>query len=219
MASSGTILDIRKKITHVHDMISTSYHESGHTIYGLLHFMMIESVFVFEGKKSKRIEGVTNFDSPDLSKIKNPKLLSELVYHEICFKYAGLTAEKHYFKVISGSDKFPIFLRDGSSEDTMSAAYYIRKYNMAPPGKKRYDYKKEVINKTLNELKENWDAVTIVAHALFQKKKLNYLDLRKLLINRSKNKKFWKLQFDKIDNIYLNNAHLDEAKYMAILPF
>lgn len=214
---TGSIVDFRKKITYIHELISTAYHEAGHTVYGLLHFMKIESVCVFENKKLKRIEGLTHFDSPDLSQFNDPVLLNRLLHSEICFRYAGLTAEKYFFRSISGSDKFPVFLKDGSSDDTLRAGYLIRQYNVAPPGKKRYAYKKKAINQTLYELQCNWDAITIISHALFERRSLDFSEIKNLLIKNSDNKEFWKNQFKIIESIYQNNAHLDEEFYKYIL--
>lgn len=213
----GTIDEIRKKSHQIHEFISTAYHEAGHTIYGLLHFMKIESVYIFEEKKSKRIEGFTHYTSPPLDSIQDPTLLDNRIYSEIGLSYSGLVAEKYYFKTASGSDKFPLFLRDGSSHDTYSASQVIRKYNLAPPGRKRYDFKKKIIREINHELQENWDAVTLVAHALFQKKKLSYSELKDLLTKKGKNKSFWKEQFKSINYLYDNAAHLGEKDFKEML--
>lgn len=213
----GSIDDIRKKITKIHELISTSYHEAGHTVFGLLHGMKIESVCVFQNKRNKRVEGFTHYNSPDMEEIEDADLFNYLLNSEICIKYAGLAAEKYHFKTISGSDKFPIFLRDGSSDDTLTAAALIRQYNVAQPGKKRYAYKKKVIRETLHILQDNWEAVTLVAHALFQKNHLSYNELKDLLIKKSSNKQFWKEQFKAINYICENHETLDEKSLKSIL--
>jgi hypothetical protein len=215
MANNGvrSISDIRKKITNIHEMISTSYHEAGHAIYSLLCGMRVPYVFIFKNKKNKRIQGFCCYETPDLALIKDANLVFSLVDSEIGIKYAGLTAEKYHFKVISGSDKFPIFLRDGSSDDTLSAAALIRQYNIVAPGKKRYLYKKKKINQILHKLKEYWDDVTLISHLLFSKKRLSFFDIKKVLLKKSPNKIFWKEQFKIIDDIFEKNMHLDE-KYL-----
>jgi hypothetical protein len=214
---TGTIGDIRKKVTKTHELISTAYHESGHTVYALLHHMRVQSVCIFEDKKSKRIHGFTHYDSPEISTIKDFELRNTLILNEIKLSYAGLTAEKYHFKCITGSDKFPMFLKDGSSDDTLSAAALIKKYNLAPPGRKRYNFKQKLIRETLHEQQQHWDAVTVIAHALFQHKKLNYQDLRELLTKKTRNKKFWKEQFKSISFISDNAASLDENDLKSIL--
>ena len=217
MAGKGTIADIRKKFHKTHELISTSYHEAGHTIFGLLHFMKIESVLVYEEKKSKRICGFTHYNSPDLAEIKDSELFNERLHAEIGLSYAGLVAEKYYFRIISGSDKFPMFLREGSSSDITSAAALFEKFNIAAPGRKRHRYKQDLIKEIDIEISENWNDIILVAHALFKKKKLYFHELRTLLTQKSKNKKFWKGQFSIISNFYENTGLLDENYLKSIL--
>lgn len=209
---TGTIDKVRKKITHTHDLISTSWHESGHVIFALLCGMRVPSVYVFENKKNKRIEGFCHYESvKELSDIQDSSLFTEQLKAEISIKYAGLTAEKHYYKIISGSDKFPMFLKDGSSPDISSAADLIKQYNVAQPGKKRYAYKKSLIREILLKLQDHWDAVTAIAHGLIQKKRLFYADIKKILIRKTKNKVFWKEQFKIIDHIFNDKLIIEEA--------
>ena len=215
---TGSIEEVRKKLTYTHDLISTSYHEAGHAVYGLLHFVKVPSVFVFQNKKNKRIEGFCHYESPtEIKGVLDLSLRNELVKNEICLKYAGLTAEKYHFKTVSGSDKFPMFLRDGSSDDTLSAAALIRTYDLVPPGRKRYSFKKKLIKDTLEDLKDNWDAVTLVAHALFQKKRLSYWDLKKLLTKKTNDKEFWKEQFKAINYLFDNIEGLDEKDLKSLI--
>lgn len=194
-----SIKDIRKKVTHIHESISTAFHEAGHAIYGLLHFVKIETVYIFQDKKTKRICGVTNFYNPFYN-IDNYHMLQKSAKIVACLNYAGLVAEKYHFKNISGSDKFPLFWKNGSSNDTLAAITLIKRYNLAPPGRKRYLFKKKLIKETYNELREHWNSVTLIAHELFKRKKLYYSDLERLLIKESDNKKFWKKQFKNIKN-------------------
>ena len=216
MRKKGTIFDIRKKISRTHEMISTSYHESGHAVYSLLYGLRVSSVCIFENKKNNRIEGFCYYETPNLLKIQDINLLYSLLNYEIGIKYAGLTAERYFFKIISGSDKFPIFLRDGSSDDTLSAAAIIRQYNVAPPGKKRYEFKKKKIKQVLQDLTNYWDDVTLLAHALFSKKKISFSDIKKLFLKKSPNKKFWKNKFKDIANVFEKNLSLDEKDLKII---
>lgn len=218
MANSSTksISNIRKKITTTYEMISTAHHEAGHAIYGLLRYMTVSSVCIFENKKSKRIDGFTHYTFLDLDDIKDENLLNYVLDAEICVQYAGLAAEKQHFKNNSGSDKFPMFLKEEFSEDTSIAADLIKKYNLAPPGRKRYLLKRKMITKTLHELKDHWDAVTIVAHALFQRKRLSFSDLKELLTKKTKNKQFWKEQFKNI-NIVDSHQNSDDEKVLKLI--
>lgn len=214
----GSLDQVRKRLTYTTDLISTSYHEAGHTVYGLLHFMKVNSVWVVENKKCKRVEGFTHYELPvDLSELKDSALCVEVIKAEICLKYAGLTAEKYHFKSISGSDKYPLFLRDGSSDDTLTAAALLREYNLVPSGKKRYNFKKKLIKNTLEDLRDNWDAVTVIAHALFKKKRLSYMSLKKLLTNHTNDPEFWKQNFYILDSIFDKQQPLDEKEIKSIL--
>lgn len=216
--NSGSLDQVRKKLTYTTDLISTAYHEAGHTVYGLLHFMKIYSVWVGTNKKSKRFEGLCYYDLPiELNEITDSALLVERVTAEICFKYAGLAAEKYHFKSISGSDKYPLFLRDGSSDDTLTAAALFRAWHIVPPGKKRYNFKKKLIKETLQELQDNWDAVTIVAHALFKKKRLSYMNLKKLLTKHTNDPEFWKHNFSALESAFNKQSPLDEKELKYIL--
>lgn len=218
MANRGvaSISDLRKKITQIHEFISTSYHEAGHTIYGLIKGLKIESVAIFKNNKSKRVDGITHYIDPN-NVITDKELKNYILNAEICLKYAGLVAEKCHFQKISGSDKFHIFLRDGSSDDTLTAAAQIKLHNLAPPGRKRYSFKKKLIKETQETIEKHWDSVIDVAHALFKKKRLTYEDLKKILLKNPKTKKYWKEQFKKISLIYQNEGVVDENNIKYIL--
>lgn len=215
--NAGSIGNIRKKFHQTHELISTAYHEAGHTIYGLLHHMNMGSVLVFQDKKSKRIHGFTHYDPPELSKIQDMELFNDRLHAEICLSYAGLVAEKRYFKIISGSDKFPMFLREGSGHDTEEARALFQRWALCKPGRERYNYKQKLIKQINQELIEHWEAVALVAHGLFQKKKIEFIELQNLLTKKSKNKQFWKEQFKVINYLYNNNEVLDEKEVKSIL--
>lgn len=215
--SSGSIENIRKKCHETFELISTSYHEAGHTVYGLLHLIKIESVTVFSNKKTKRIEGFTHYDSASLSQFSDPDLFNERLHAEIGLSYSGLVAEKRYFKMVSGSEKFPMFLREGSSNDTTSAAALFQKYNLVEAGKKRYNYKQRFIKTVDQELQENWDAVTLIAHGLIKKKKIYFTELQEILTRKSEDRQFWKDQFKAINYFYDNADSLDEKDLKCIL--
>lgn len=216
--STGSISEVRKKVTKIHELITTSYHEAGHTVYALLHLMRVSSVSVFEDKKLKRIHGVTYYDSPaDFESIEDAELLGKLVRAEVGVSYSGLIAEKSLFKSISGSQQTPTFIIDGSVDDNKAARNVIKKYNLAPPGVKRTAYKQKLMREVQNELHIHWDAINLISHALFQHRKLNFDDLQMLLTKKSRNKKFWKEQFKKISHFYDNNETLDEKVLKSIL--
>lgn len=213
---AGSIANVRKKFHQTHELISTAHHEAGHAIYGLLHYIEVEYVDVFEDKKTKRIMGLTHYSVSEIDAIENSALALDRLIAEICLLYAGLAAERYHFKLISGSDNIPMFIRDLSVGDTSKASSLINKFQLAPPGAKRSQYKKKLIRKVSRELQQNWDAVTVIAHALFQRKRLDFSDLKELLTKKTKNKDFWKEQFKAIERIYLSDE-VDEQKLKSIL--
>jgi hypothetical protein len=213
---SEPISTVRKKVTLTHDFVTCSHHEAGHVVYGLLHFMMIYSAYVFMHKQHKRVEGYTQYYSPYFTEIQDPTLLSERVRAEIGLSYAGMMAEKYQNKLYSGIDDFPACIY-GYGEDQREAHDLIVKHNMAPPGRKRYNYKKKMMRQVSRELQEHWDAVTIVAHAMFRKKRLSYDKLRTLLTTKTDNKEFWKERFRAISHYYDNEKSLTEQDFMSMI--
>lgn len=208
--------DVKNKIVYIHDLISTSYHEAGHTIYALLHLMKVLSVQIFPDEYN-RISGFTNYEFISISDIHDQLLTKYAINSELSISYAGLISEKYYFKTISGSDKFPIILNDGSSEDFALATKIIKQYNLAPPGKQRRILKQQLTDNVLQELQIHWDVVSLVAHELYKKKKLSYSEIRSLLINKSNNKKFWRIRLKELDNFYENYQRLDDTDLRLIL--
>lgn len=213
---SESISDVRKKVALTHDYISTSHHEAGHTVYALLHFMEIYSVLVFQNKKNKRVEGWTHYYSPEFDKIEDAELKLERINAEVGLSYAGLVAEKRQYKLHSGSDKFLSCL-DGSCKDRKEAAELIRKNDLAPAGRQRTNYKKRMIRKVERELQEHWEAVTLVAHALFRKKRLNYSNLKSLLTTKTENKEFWRARFKAISRYYDNEDEFDVDAFRTMI--
>src|SRR5580692_5745829 len=112
-----SISNFRKKVTHTHGFITSSYHEAGHTIYAFLHYMTVHAVQVYQDKKTKFIDGWTHYDCLALDSIKDPTVLADRLQAEVGLSYAGLVAEQLQFKLHSGSDKLPSFLGDASLQD------------------------------------------------------------------------------------------------------
>ena len=206
----------QKKAAFTQNLISTAHHEAGHAVYGLLHLMKIDSVHVFEDENNC-INGYTNFDFFIADDFNSSSIANYVINSDICLRYAGLIAEKYHYKTVSGSDRFPMFLKDGSSDDTTMASNLIKKYKLAPPGQERQTLKDNLRSSILQELQQNWDDVNLIAHGLFQKKKLKYLDIKDLLTTQSKNKKFWRAQFKAMNIIYNNCELLDEKELRIIL--
>jgi len=194
---SSSVENISKQINHLYEIISTNFHEAGHTICGLLNFVKIESVSVSLNSKNY-IEGSTNYCclQPNDSSLKN------FVTSEVSLKYAGTIAEKIHFKMISGSDKFPSCLKAGSSDDVATAAKLMAKFNLAPSGKERIELKKSLQNKVEQDLIFYWEDVVLIAQALYRDKALSYLEIKKILLSQSPKNLFWTQRLQEIEDIY-----------------
>lgn len=212
--NTGSIGEIRKKIAETHEFISGAYHESGHTIYALLHLMEVNSVSIFKDKEINRVEGITHYHY--ITDIEDDDILNIFVRARLGVNYAGLIAEKALFESISGSSQTPMFISEGSIEDNSEARKIFKEYNLVEPGKKRAAYKRKLIRGVQNELYSNWDAVTIIAHALVRYHKLTFDDLKSLLTKKSINKQFWKEQF-KIINIIYNRSYINKNNLRSFI--
>ena len=195
-------MSTEKKLSKEYDKIFTCYHEAGHVIYALLSFIKVESVFTYYIDNYSRIIGETEFCTAWF--LKEPieaDLLSKLLEAEIGFLYAGLASEKYHYHCVCGSEKFPMVLKTGSKEDRTRASKIIRDYNITYKGARR-KYRDKIFLKVKNTLKDNWDAVVIIAHALYKNKKLTYQKIFELLSRRSVNSSFWKKRRKQMDRLY-----------------
>lgn len=111
--AKGKINEVRKKLAKMHEMISTSYHECSHVLYGILYFIEITQVELIE-ESNGRISGFTHFNSFEPKDFDNLALLKQIAINDVGLRYAGLAGEKIFLKKISGSDNFPFVLKDGS---------------------------------------------------------------------------------------------------------
>lgn len=217
----------KKLFNKNYDLISATYHEAGHAISGLLNFIKI---IVVEAKiySDNKVGGYICFDGftfdPEYDNciILNKNNMSAdfkrtILLGEIKLNYAGIVAEKLLLKKCSGADISPFFLKWGAGDDISGAAELIKKFNLAPPGRKRYSFKQKMFKETAKELDLHWDAVTTVAHLLYKNKQINYNDLKTALCTKLKNKKFWVAQFKKIDKIFNNKLKLDENGIKSII--
>lgn len=207
------VSSVIKKQSFDYEKIAMAYHEASHTVVGLYNYFRIDSVHII----SDRFEhGNTDFtmyaDSIDDSELKKM-----FFFFEIQTYYAGLVGEKIYYKDITGSDKFPIHLREGSAEDIKIAAKIIRKNNLSTSGKKTYVLKKQIQYDVECILEEYWDDVKLIAHLLYQKKRLSFADLKHILIKRSDNKDFWKQRFKIIILINRDEKRPEENEVKDIL--
>lgn len=206
------------KLAQNYRTISVAYHEAGHVICGLLHFMQVYEVKVNELQRG--VSGITHFNVLYMDQAYDQldtKIRDYMITSDLLMQFAGLSAEKLFFKDLSGSDNFPLVLKLGAEPDFRRAAEIIKKYNLAEAGNKRYLFKKKMFRHTTNLLKDFWADIKLVAHELYNKRKMTYDDLCQLLSKKSSNKKFWKKQFKNIDTLYSENSNIDKATAMLIL--
>lgn len=217
MAKESSTTIFRKKVSKSYETLCVAYHEAGHAICALLKYIYVDSAFIYEDSATKKMCGETYFCPYEIGNSKQ-QILNYFLIGEICINYAGLVTEKIFYKKISGSDKFPSFLKDGSSLDTQSAAKILKKYNLIPPGRQRYLFKQKLTKQLISLLDNYWSDIEILAHALIQKKKLNYDQIKFLLIKKSQNKLFWKQRFKAIEFISSASApELDDEVVKIII--
>ena len=137
---------------------------------------------------------------------------------DIYINYAGLMAEKIFYQDVTGSKIFPNVLKEGIEADIQAVAKIIKTNDLAPAGRKRYLYKKKMMRETRNLLEQHWDVVKIVAHELFEKKRLTHNDLKKIICAKASNRKFWKKQFVHITEFVEKSKALDSKDLKIILP-
>jgi hypothetical protein len=196
-----TSITTRKLASQI-EVISCCYHESGHTLFGLLKHFQVSSVFV---NYSEVVEGITHYfwiDKPSFER----NLIEHIAMDEVGMAYAGLIGEQLFYKDTCGSSKLPWVLREGSSLDIKAASKTIKEHNLASPGKPRQQLKARTRTNTNLLLTEYWDDLKLISHKLYKVKRLSFEDLKVLLIKKSTKKEFWKKQFREIELLFGDNV-------------
>jgi ATP-dependent Zn protease len=199
--------DHKARLSQEFDLITTAFHEAGHTISGLLNLMKVPFVCI-DAKMDRSLNkdlGYTNFViAADFRYVQDEGLYKELLLREIYVNYAGLAAEKLLYKDICGTYNIPMILKVGSYLDRDRCSELISTHNLAAPGRKRYAFKKRALQKSIDQLEESWSDVKLVAHILFRKKRLTHDQLKAILTKKSEHKDFWKQHFRILNKIYRN---------------
>jgi hypothetical protein len=210
-----TYSNVKQKMSYDYELIAMCYHEAGHTVQALLHYLYVYNV---KAMKDGERDGLTEFqyicESPRDSELKRTLLLNEIEIH-----YAGLVAEKIYYKDISGNDKFPKILKDGSQNDINNVSNIIVKNFLASPGKARNTLKRKMQENVQETLIEHWSAVKMVAHSLYRKRRLDYNDLKSILIEETDNRHFWKEKLKHIEKIFDPSSELTEEDLKLLICF
>jgi hypothetical protein len=181
-------------------LIATAYHEAGHAIVGIHNFWYVSNVEILN--KPRFDEGQTLYHDYDVNLVENNDLIRAFLLFDLQSTAAGLEAEKAYYKDITGSDRFPMHLKIGSSDDTAFISSQIRKYKLALPGNPTNLLKRRIRRETNAILMEHWESVRLVAHQLYKRKSLSFEELKFILTRKSDQKDFWKDRFSKIAIIH-----------------
>lgn len=190
---------IQKKQAFDYAVIAAAYHEAGHAVCGLHNYLYVYDTFIITNKIK---EANTLFYDYGANNLKDQELKKILLIFELQMFYAGLVAEKMYYKDICGSSHFPMHLRKGSWYDIASASNIIRKNGLAKPGKSSFLLKKQIKYDVENIISEHWDDIKVIAHSLYQKKRLSFDELKFILTKKTNRNEFWKERFKKITIIH-----------------
>lgn len=179
---------------------ATCHHEAGHTICGLHNFFHVPSVQITNAHPFD--SGETFYFQWDTADVSSSSLIHTFLIFDLQLTYAGLIAEKMYHRDITGSVRFPMHLRIGSAEDMAFIAKQIRKHHLAAPGEETRELKAQIAHDTAEIIHRYWLDVKLVAHRLYQKKRLSFDELKTLLTRHSTDREFWKDRFKKIALIH-----------------
>ncbi len=214
---------ITKKQSFDYELLSTCYHEAGHTVCGLFNLIKIDWVRVatltkIKNKVTYKLDGDTTYvEIYDPTKAIDDEFRHLILMAELRMTYAGFVAEKIYYQDISGSNSFPQILQLGSSTDIQEASSIIKKYNLCTPGKDRKKFKNSIIKEITKILEVQWDAIKLIAHMLYRYKKLSYEELANLLCKKSKYKLIWRRKFKLISKVYTTKKMISELEIKEII--
>lgn len=206
----STKTSITKKQASDYELIASAYHESSHTIVGLANLLFIDDVSITIDNG-----GDTNYFMYLTEQTINSSLKKIIALSELKTIYAGLVGEKIYYRDVTGSHLFPMFLKIGSSMDTAMGSDIIRKNNLANSGNDTYLLKNNIKEELEKFLIEHWQSVKDIAHALYKRKKLRFSELKYILI-RGEDGDFWKDRFKKIKLLH-NDKCLSEKTVKEII--
>lgn len=193
----SNLTKLRKKISIEYEKILLAFHEAAHAIIGLHHCLFIDSISMYN---KKYIHGETfyiDYQSND----------DKYALKIIQFFYAGLASESYHYYLSTGNSKLPFFLKRPSSFDLTQISKIIAKSNLNKKTS-RTNYKKKIYKKTYKLVQHYWDDISLLSHFLLRHKHTKYDRLKKILLEKSKNKKIWKNKFLIIEKIRGNDFQL-----------
>jgi hypothetical protein len=212
---------ITSKQVRDYNAIATSYHEASHTIIALLNYFYVYNVNIVPKPDSygemNWWSWLDHMSDITTSNIDDQDLCYSIHYSHIGTLYAGLIGERLYYYNACGSDKFPMHLKQGSIYDYQDASFVIRKNKIAKPGRETLLLKKQIQKDIREILENNWEAVKVVAHQLYKKKRLGFDEIKHILTRKTENKMFWKEQFRKIKMIYSEKSNLTVSEFKKLI--
>lgn len=176
-----------------YDFISTCYHEAGHTVIALL-----KAFRVTEVKVCSKNSGETYYTRPSFSNNKSRN--KTIAVGEVSVLYSGIESEKILFQTLDSHNIIPRSIKNGSSSDFKSALWFIRKYDLAEPGKETTQFKSKIRSKLKNKIVRHWEDITLISNALIKNKKIKYNRIKKILLTYSPNHLMWEKKFLRIEN-------------------
>lgn len=201
-----------KKQAIDYSAIAASYHEASHSCLALYRHIFVPDVSIkIDGSDAV---GLTSFYLYKNGDVLDLELKTMLLLAEIEMTYAGMIGEAVYYKETCGSSVFPRHLKSGSSEDIQNAQDLIRKHLLAAPGKETAALKKQLKKQVEAIIIEHWASIKLLAHAIYNRKRLTFHDLKNILCRKND---FWKVRFKETILIHSETKIPEEADVKKIL--
>lgn len=194
-----------------YDLIFLAWHEASHTVVAFHNFFQVLYTYI----RVKPEDSITHWYTS--KNIEDLELKRIILLLEMQTEYAGLIGEQLLYKELTGASILPKNLKVGISDDLKLISDTIRYNNLAKSGKETKLLKKNIQNKTKKIIIEYWNDIKLIAHFLYDKRYLEYKDLKFILTRKSKNKKFWKTRLSKIDSIYGSDDHPNDDTIKSII--
>jgi ATP-dependent Zn protease len=179
--------------------IAASYHEAAHAFVAALNYLKVLEINITNLKNCFVYYLPIEYEQTEA-----------IISVELQMLYAGLIAEKIYYKDICGSSIFPANLY-GAYDDTKAAAKLIKKYKLLYPNRSPKLLKLQSKKYVKKLLQDNWGAIKLIAHYIYSKEKITGEEFKEFLINKI-NKQFWRQKYRTTDKIHWERISQDELE-------
>lgn len=195
-----TQYQIKKIISKEYESILTSYHEAGHAVIGLLNYIKIDNICLFN---KKDVYGHSYFFSYKT----NCSNINKKNYYkrQVQFYYGGMAAEQVFYNKCIGTYLLPFILKSYWQSDKTNISYIIRSKKLAKSGSNTKSFKNKILKETISNVNIFWDDIVLISQKLFKCKKIKFNKLKQILCELSANKNYWKSIFLTISKIEENN--------------